>query len=403
MRLINDYFTSILGWVEPQTLRTLLLCVFVQLTSYPAYAVVDPLQDPAPQSTRAQQGLLLDVTLVDTRLIAIGERGHILYSEDMGDSWQQADVPVRVTLTAVDFTTSELGWAVGHDGVILATRDGGVSWQKQLDGYQANQRIEDEFKRLMALSDEQRLEQGVQYQTEELAYLLEDAELFSAEGASRPFLDVQFLNHKTGIAVGAYGMIFRTDDGGNHWRPRVAGLHNPENFHINTLIQGRDALYMAGEAGSIYRSDDEGISWKNLPSPYSGPFFGMTVNYGQADQVGQAVQADQVVGQKSLVVYGLRGNAYISTDSGASWSQLDVGSDAAILGAINVAASEFALLTSSGELYRYGASGQLQGKGVTQDQAALSTGLALSAEHLLLVGINGMTQLNMSQIEWEAL
>lgn len=388
MRVINYFFNYILR-LAGRVLRALLICVCMLLTGYPAYAVVDPLEDNAPQSTRAQQGLLLDVARLDKRLITVGERGHILYSEDQGRSWQQADVPVRVTLTAVDFSTPSQGWAVGHDGVILATLDGGASWHKQLDGYQANQLIEDELKRLLALSDEQRLEQGIEYQTDQLYYLLEDAELFSTEGASRPFLDVQFLDQQTGIAVGAYGMIFRTEDGGENWLPWVANLRNPENFHINTLVQGRNALYMAGEAGSIYRSDDQGLSWISLASPYDGPFFGMTVSERQS-------------GQESLVVYGLRGNAYISSDKGTIWSRLKVDSDAAILGTTKLAGTEFALLTSSGELYRYSSSGQLQGRAMTADQAALSTGLAISAEQLLLVGVNGMTQLNLPQIQWES-
>ena len=388
MRVINYFLNYILG-LTGRALRALLICVCMLLTSYSALAVVDPLEDPAPQSLRAQQGLLLDVTRAGARLITVGERGHILYSDDQGGSWQQAYVPVRVTLTAVDFSTPDQGWAVGHDGVILASGDGGVSWHKQLDGYQANQLIEDELKRLLALSEEQRLELGIGYQAEELAYLQEDAELFSMEGASRPFLDVQFLNDNTGIAVGAYGMILRTEDGGNSWVPRIAGLNNPENFHINTLVQGRDALYMAGEAGSIYRSEDQGLSWTSLNSPYDGPFFGLALSNGQP-------------GQESLVVYGLRGNAYISEDRGDSWFQLKVGSDAAILGATAISDADFALLTSSGELYRYSAAGQLQGRGMTSDQTALSTGLTIAAEQLLLVGVNGMTQLNLPQIEWEA-
>ncbi|MCO4756928.1 MAG: hypothetical protein KC477_02855 [Oceanospirillaceae bacterium] len=359
------------------------------LISYPAYALVDALNDRAPLSERAQQGLLLDITQAGERLVALGERGHILYSDDQGQRWQQADVPVRVTLTAIDFPTPDQGWAVGHDGVILMSVDGGLSWHKQLDGYEANTLIEQEIKRLLALSGAERQTRGIRYQDDELNYLLEDAELFNDEGASRPFLDVLFLDQKTGLAVGAYGMIFRTEDSGKHWVPWVAHLSNPDNFHINALIQGRDALYMAGEAGSLYRSGDEGVNWVSLQSPYEGPFFGM-----MAHSVPAAAE--------SLIAFGLRGNAFISQDKGRSWRRLDVGSDASILGASAVSSFQFTLLSSGGELFLFNLEGELLGRSLTPDSSALSGGFTTEQEMLVLVGVNGTTRLNLPQIEWEA-
>ncbi|RTE64527.1 hypothetical protein EH243_17055 [Amphritea opalescens] len=387
MRKIN-YFYRPLYDLTGQMIHRLMICLSLLLISSQVWAVIDPLQDRAPQSERAQQGLLLDITQAAERLVTVGERGHILYSDDQGQHWQQAQVPVRVTLTAVDFATAQLGWVVGHDGVILATQDGGVSWQKQLDGYQANQAIEDELKRLLALSDNERLEQGVQYQTEELEYLLEDAQLFSEEGASRPFLDVQFLDERQGFAVGAYGLIFRTVDGGEHWQPWVANLANPDNFHINALTQGRDELYMAGEAGSIYRSDDQGLSWSTLTSPYDGPFFGVAVTQTPS-------------GEESVVVYGLRGHAFISSDRGDHWSELDVDSDAAVLGVSQINGNRIVLLTNGGELYQFSDDGELKGRGLTQDRSALSSGLMATSDDLLLVGVNGMTHINLPQMQWE--
>ena len=58
----------------------------------------------------------------------VGERGHILISDDDGASWTQAKVPTRVLLTAVHMHDERTGWAVGHDAVILRTGDGGETW-----------------------------------------------------------------------------------------------------------------------------------------------------------------------------------------------------------------------------------------------------------------------------------
>ena len=83
---------------------------------------------------RATESLLLDIDRAGSRLVVVGERGHILYSDDTGDTWQQAKVPTRQMLTAVHFPSPKLGWAVGHDGLVLATVDGGEHWVLQRDG-----------------------------------------------------------------------------------------------------------------------------------------------------------------------------------------------------------------------------------------------------------------------------
>ena len=85
------------------------------------------------ESAAASAGLLLDITRAGKRLIAVGDRGHILYSDDEGQQWLQARVPTQQLLTAVYFVDDRYGWAVGHDALILATRDGGATWTRQYD------------------------------------------------------------------------------------------------------------------------------------------------------------------------------------------------------------------------------------------------------------------------------
>ena len=99
-------------------LRLVLACLaVVAMTQFatvvPAEAYTDPLDLPALKMEAAQFGLLLDVERAGDRLVAVGERGHILYSENQGKDWIQADVAARAHLTAVNFINDKLGWAVG--------------------------------------------------------------------------------------------------------------------------------------------------------------------------------------------------------------------------------------------------------------------------------------------------
>ena len=98
----------------------------------------DPLVTPAMSTLLAHESLLLDVTTAGTRLVAVGERGHIIFSDDEGFTWTQSQqVPVMSTLTSVYFVDNNHGWAIGHDGVVLHTQNAGLTWVKQFDGFKA--------------------------------------------------------------------------------------------------------------------------------------------------------------------------------------------------------------------------------------------------------------------------
>lgn len=210
--------------------------------------------------------LLLDVVSAGSRLVAVGQRGHIIYSDDQGKTWTQAKVPSRALLTAVYFVDAKHGWAVGHDAQILATTDGGANWTLQF----------------------------------------EDPERES------PLIDVMFENLEHGFAVGAYGALLETTDGGKSWEDVGDLLDNEDGAHLNSIIQVKDAgLLIAGEMGLIFRSADNGQTWETVPQPYEGSLFG----------------ALALTQSRSLLVFGLRGSVFRSTDFGDSWQQITLPGD----------------------------------------------------------------------------
>lgn len=185
------------------------------------YAEIQPL---APES------MLLDVTRISDRLVAVGERGHVVWSTD-GEQWQQAEnVPTRSTLTTV-FAVGERLWAAGHDAVIITSGDFGRTWSRQYFDPERQQAV----------------------------------------------MDLYFTDAEHGVAIGSYGLYLETRDGGRNWED---GVVDPENeYHLNAMIRFPDGLRMiAGEAGYSYRSHDDGATWEPLDLPYTGSMWGAIIS-----------------------------------------------------------------------------------------------------------------------------
>lgn len=247
-------------------------------------AVIDR---PAIRSLLAQRSLLTAVSAQGRQVVAVGERGHIVVSQDGGATWQQAASPVSVTLTCVQLVDAQQGWAAGHGGVILHTADGGRTWVKQLDG--------------------RGVIQALQRSPESTPVLRDLAQQWAGEGPDKPFLDLRFSDALHGLVVGAYGMAFRTEDGGKTWQSVMHRIANPENRHLYAIAAQGDVLYLAGEQGLLLHSDGQG-GFERLTRPYNGSFFALTVSPSGA-----------------LLALGLRGNLYRSEDEGRSWTRLDLG------------------------------------------------------------------------------
>lgn len=272
----------------------------------------------APIMPLASQSLLLDIASAGTRLVAVGERGHILYSDDGGVNWRQAMVPSTQMLTCVFFVDAQRGWAAGHDGLILVSDDGGVHWRIQRDGIAAQQQT-NKILRAQAYQRVKMLELAaadadsatgneLAIELEEARLDLEDADDALAEAVfTSPLLDIWFENRHRGWAVGAFGTLVTTRNGGEQWSSEAQLVDNPDEFHLNAITgDGAGRVFIAGESGGMYRSLDSGESWETLDPVYDGSWFGALYNTMSA----------------GLMVFGLRGNLYRSDDFGSNWQAL---------------------------------------------------------------------------------
>ena len=164
-------------------------------------------------------------------------------------------------LTAVYFVDAKQGWAVGHDGVVLHTDDGGDTWALQLDGRKANELL------VAAMSEKVAAEPA----SEEAKKLLAEAERYKEQGPDKPFLDVWFADAQNGYVVGAYNLIFRTTDGGKTWTPWFDRTDNPKFFNLYAIrpVGGRSLYRRRGRTGAEARPRRRTDSTR-LPCPTRG-------------------------------------------------------------------------------------------------------------------------------------
>ena len=252
-----------------QRRRLLLASAFA--ASGAVHAAPYAVDGPARVRAGALRSTLLDVTLAGSRLVAVGERGHVLLSDDAGKTWRQANaVPTRTTLTCVHATDARTLWAAGHGGVILRSVDGGEQWtlaHGQADGPDV----------LLALRVE-------------------------PDGR--------------GLAVGGFGVALATGDGGKTWQSRSLLEGESGERHLNRLfVSSAGTWLIAAEGGHVLRSSDRGATWSAVKTPYAGSLWSGVALPGGV-----------------LLAGGMRGNIVRSSDDGASWSHLPVADAGSLTG-----------------------------------------------------------------------
>jgi photosystem II stability/assembly factor-like uncharacterized protein len=267
--------------------------------------------------------------------------------------WSQAaNVPSQEMLTAVCFSDEIHGVAVGHDEIALVTSDAGNSWQRT----------------------------------------------HYAPEARQPLLDV-LCNGSDVIAVGAYGAYYTSSDRGVTWTQRKFEAQPPPtkkgvqpkpddelatdeiggDYHLNRIVGASGSrLYIAAEAGHLYRSDDAGRTWNELPSPYEGSFFGILPLDGD-----------------SLLAYGLRGHLFRSDDGGQNWRRIEVDTDAMLNDAIRITQNAIAIVGLSGAVLLSSDGGETFTLHQQPDRKGLSAALPLGVTELVTVGEAGLKSISL--------
>jgi photosystem II stability/assembly factor-like uncharacterized protein len=229
--------------------------------------------------------ILLSVAHAGDRLVAVGERGFAMLSDDAGKTWRAVGTPTTRTLTDVEFEDAKRGVAAGHGGSIVRTADGGESWT--------------------AVDVEQ------------------DAGVDS-------FLGVTSLGGGHFAAYGAFGLYMDSTDYGATWQRRRVISEEFEN-HISQVVKGHGVLGLVAEYGTLARSEDGGATWTEVQSPYTGSFFGAVV-----------------ARDGSILTFGMRGKIFRSADRAVTWQAIETGTTQAFNGGTVLSDGRIVLVGNNG-------------------------------------------------------
>lgn len=305
--------------------------IFISCNSIAAYK--DPIDTPSHRTENIKNSLLLDVLSFDSKLVAVGERGHIVVYENFQEP-TQAKVETSSQLNSVFFTDLSNGWAVGEDQTIVNTIDGGKTWQRQFDGRNA-------------------LIQG-------------------------PLLDLYFRNQKEGIAVGVFNLVYKTNDGGKSWLSVSEQFPNPDEWHLFAIASTeREHIYISSEKGLIFNSINGGDSFKKIETGHDGSFHNLIVRTG-------------FDGKDEIIAFGVGGVIYISQDSGVSWSKLETNIQTGLSGGTWLSTGEAILVGADGVVLKINK--LLSSKEAMQLEHGLplSNVMQLNSGTIAVVGLGGL-------------
>lgn len=218
-----------------------------------------PALDPAWSSQSIGSFDLNAVHLVGQSGWAVGGDGKVSRTTNGGATWSapQSFAGAK-TLRAVHFVDNDSGWAVGDSETVVRTTNGGTNWSVLSHGWET-----------------------------------------LSGGFGGDLHAVRFADASTGWAVGDSGKILKTTDGGAHWAAQANEKTKPlRGLHALTT----SVAVAVGDSGIVKRTVDGGATWSTHAS-------GVTTRLNAV--VFASASLGWAVGESSVI---LRTN-----DSGKTW------------------------------------------------------------------------------------
>ncbi len=224
------------------------------------------------QTTSTNSGLQ-SVYFIDTQTGWAVGGSKIIKTTNGGTTWTEQSSGTSNSLESIRFINSQEGWAVGSSsygelGTIIKTTNGGATWIKQNSG--------------------------------------------TSHSSNAYLNDVYFVNSNTGWAVGNYGMVLKTTDGGNNWTN--LSFVTIDNLYSIFFLDANNG-WAGGKWGTLLKTADRGINWTLVSAPYG---YQNTDIYFADSKTGWVCQAG--------------GTIMKTSDGGLNWSKISTATTRTFLG-----------------------------------------------------------------------
>ena len=283
----------------------------------------------APSGTPVPSGFTVqDLTFVSTdEGWALGTNGRLAHTTDGGQHWTALPATPwagdsSAAIQNVRFATQKVGYAYSPSALFLTT-DGGTTWSRQSDGAWGLEVADGVAVRvvgqgLCAPGCTYRIERAPVGSSTWQQIALPDGQFRAGAQLARTgkVLALATLGHWAGGASNAFGALFVSNDDGATWTTRAVcpSPSGPGEVDLHGVSMGPDGTMvvlcqarMAGGPASLQLSTDGGASFRSLPQSLGSAPVSLV---GAASQSVLFVQSDVL---------------YRSTDGGASWRRVQSG------------------------------------------------------------------------------
>jgi photosystem II stability/assembly factor-like uncharacterized protein len=265
------------------------------------------LADPAIKVRNLTRLYFVAGAVAGSRIFAAGQQGVIIYSDDKGQNWTQASVPVSATITSIAFASPNVGWATGALGVVLKTEDAGKTWVKQLDGNSEIALMNTTTQAFVAAQPPQSAADQASGAPSAADRATHRAQILTEQGPDKAYLSLLPVSETDIFAFGAYRFADYSTDGGKSWADWSMHIGDDKSQNIYGAANIGGDYYLTSETGLIFRSTDGGQS------------------FPQFAQLGAANPATVFgimdTGAGGMLAYGVAGSMFLTTDQGKTWNQ----------------------------------------------------------------------------------
>ena len=196
----------------------------------------------------------------------VGERTHILYTRDGGKNWSVQFSDEDFILKSISFADEQHGWAVGEFGFIYATKDGGDTWELQAGEFGFSEETGEMIGGnylfdVTAISSQEVWAVGIEGH---ITYSKNGGDTWSSPANIRKgehLLGITSDKHGTLVTTGI-ASIYMSSDNGRSWQKPNIDPPISYGWLYGVAPRGEKGFVTVGKGGWIYLADATESTWQ---------------------------------------------------------------------------------------------------------------------------------------------